>query len=133
MDKEAYSRQTTYITLISFAIGFIGYVFNYFFWILMAIVFIVPKYYHFSSHSWIKIGSMTATTFVFGIINGYSYFSIRDFYLSEDKSVVPTLAIYLSLVTVYHYFEFQMVNNFHYHELEWKSKLIIRVHDSENY
>ena len=117
MEKETYSKQITYITLIAFSIGFIGFVQHYSIWILMLAVFIVPKYYHFSSHSWLNIASLTATTFVFGIINGYSYFSIRDFYLSEEKNIVPTLGIYLSLLTIYHYFEFQMVNNFHHHQL----------------
>lgn len=32
----------------------------------------------------------------------------------------PIFTLYLSLMTIYHYFEFQLINNFHHETLAWQ-------------
>ena len=76
---DNFSRQTTYLTLTAAAIGFAGYTQHFAFWLLYIIVLIIPQFHQFGIHSWIAMGKLTLTTFVFGIVNGYSYTSVKEY------------------------------------------------------
>ena len=73
------SRKTTYLTLAAAVIGFVGYTQHFTFWLLYILVLIIPQFYQFGNHSWIAMGKLTLTTFIFGIVNGYSYTSVKEY------------------------------------------------------
>lgn len=105
MDNQQSSYHITLITLVSALIGFLSMVSNPLFSLLYLVVVIGPKFKEISSiHSWIKISSFTSTTFIFGLIDGFTYNSISAYFADNQNELIPVFSIYLSLLTVYHYF-----------------------------
>lgn len=68
------------------------------------------------------VAQFTLTTFVFGIINAFSLIDIFEFLTTDAVQAVPTTQIYLLMLAIYHYFEFQLINNFHHPTLNWYCK-----------
>jgi hypothetical protein len=124
MDKQNYTRNTTYLTLLAIGIGFLGYTEHYALWLFYLPVVLLPRFVPFGPHSLLVMASITATTFVFGIVNGHTFTAVRA-YLQEEETELPVFSLYLSLISVYHYFEFQLVNNFHYSTLTWQSTCLL--------
>ena len=74
MEQQKYSNLITCLTLTAAAIGFAGCTLSSLIWTGYIVIMLIPKYYPFHPHAWTKIAPISFTTFVFGIINGYSYF-----------------------------------------------------------
>lgn len=78
LDSPEDPARITYITLISAIAGFLTYALSPFFLLLFASVLALPKIKSdFFSHLPTKVASFTATTFVFGLINGYTWVSLK--------------------------------------------------------
>lgn len=120
---ELNSTHITFLTLASAFVGLIA-VYCYPFALLLVPILLAPKYIYASAvHSWTTVAPLTLTTFAFGIINAFCLIDILAF-LTTDIQAVPTAQIYLIVLTIYHYFEFQLINNFHHPTLNWYCKHI---------
>ena len=108
------SKKITQLTLVSWAIGILTVMFSPYLGLLMLLVWPFPKFFPFTRfHEYDQIANFTRTTFVFGIINGFALSNIIEYFTTESNSA-PLFSVYAIITTIYHYFEFQLVNNYHH-------------------
>lgn len=79
MERQKYSDRLTYLTLASALIGFLAYTVSPFLLTLYAGVVLIPKYHPFDPHSLRTVASLTSTTLVFGIINGFTCTALQEY------------------------------------------------------
>jgi energy-coupling factor transporter transmembrane protein EcfT len=81
MPIQNYSTRITLLTVISSIIGFATVAIHPFFAIAQIFVFALPifKKRLIAWQNWIQISKYTTTTFIFGIINGYTTNRLRDY------------------------------------------------------
>lgn len=108
MEKQQYAERVTRVTLLSHMIGFVAVMVNPLFGLIIIPVLAFPKFVptFIASHEWVSLAKFNLTTFAFGLINGYTAVALNQ-YISSDSSQnipIPTFPIYLTLITIYHYF-----------------------------
>lgn len=128
---ELNSTHVTILTLASAFVGLATIAFSYSLALLLVPILLAPKYIYASSvHSWTMVAQFTLTTFIFGIIDAFCLIDIFAFLTSDNAQIAPTTQIYLLMLTVYHYFEFQLINCFHHPTLNWYCKHALIKHSS---
>ena len=79
MENQTLSNRLTYLTLASAGIGFAAYTLHPLLIGLFFLILIIPKYYPFEPHSLTTIASITFTTLIFGIIDGYTFLALQAY------------------------------------------------------
>jgi hypothetical protein len=73
MEKSVYITRITILTLAAALVGISVSVSHYLYALLMIPILLIPKYAPIiASHEWQMVAQFTTTTFIFGLIDGYS-------------------------------------------------------------
>lgn len=118
------SQITTILTAITFILGTTAIWYNsatswtLTFALVCIIAKVMPRYNHLLK---MQLFYCLATTYIFGIID--SYVLLQCVGSKDHEGQFSAFGVFLVISTIRYYGQFQLINCFHHHELEWQSTI----------